>query len=172
MYGDGVESVLHEVRSAYPVAPHHLILEFETGEYRVIDMRPFMEGPVFEPLKDPAFFRQVRADPDARTVVWPNGADVCPDVLYARSVPLELPDGREADAACEGPREGGRPGATAEGPEDRVEAVVKDFLRDIEDCIRDFRDSVKAELRRFKRDFLLALAFQTATLLLMVWLIR
>jgi hypothetical protein len=91
-FSEGVESVLHEVRSAYPVTPHYLILEFETGEYRVIDLRPFLEGPVFEPLKDPAFFRQVKADPDAGTVVWPNGADLCPDVLYAKSVPLKLPE--------------------------------------------------------------------------------
>lgn len=89
---EGVESILHEVRSAYPVAPHHLILEFETGEYRVINLQPLLEGPIFEPLGDPAFFRQVRVDPCAGTVVWPNGADLCPDVLYAKSVPLKLPE--------------------------------------------------------------------------------
>ncbi|WP_027719153.1 DUF2442 domain-containing protein [Desulfovirgula thermocuniculi] len=89
---DGVGSVLHEVRSAYPVAPYYLILEFENGEYRVANLLPFLKGPIFEPLKDPAFFRQVKADPDTRTVVWPNGADICPDVLYANSVPLKLPE--------------------------------------------------------------------------------
>ncbi|KYH32038.1 DUF2442 domain-containing protein [Neomoorella mulderi] len=91
MPGESIESMGHEVRSAYPVGNHHLILEFETGEYRVVDIRPFIKGPVFEPLKDPAFFRQVKADPESRTVAWPNGADICPDVLYAESVPLELP---------------------------------------------------------------------------------
>lgn len=92
MFSASIESTGHEVRSAYPVGSHHLILEFETGEYRVIDIRPFLEGPVFEPLKAPSFFRQVRVDPDAGTVVWPNGADICPDVPYAKSVPLELPE--------------------------------------------------------------------------------
>ncbi|WP_242647915.1 DUF2442 domain-containing protein [Candidatus Desulforudis audaxviator] len=43
-------------------------------------------------MKDPAFFRQVKVDPGAGTVVWPNGADLDPDVLYARSVPLKLPE--------------------------------------------------------------------------------
>lgn len=96
MHRNRVEPALHEVRSAYPVGSHHLILEFETGEYRVVDIRPFLKGPVFEPLKDPVFFRQVKADPDVRTVVWPNGADICPDVLYAKSVPLKLPEESEA----------------------------------------------------------------------------
>ncbi|HHW41336.1 MAG TPA: DUF2442 domain-containing protein [Syntrophomonadaceae bacterium] len=91
-FSEGVESILHEVRSVYPVAPYYLILEFETGEYRAVNLRPFLEGPMFEPLKDPAFFRQVKADPEAGTVVWPNGADICPDVLYAKSVPLKLPE--------------------------------------------------------------------------------
>ena len=92
-FSEGVESVLHEVRSVYPVAPYYLIVEFESGEYRVVNCQPFLEGPMFEPLKDPAFFRQVKADPEAGTVVWPNGADICPDVLYAKSVPLKLPEG-------------------------------------------------------------------------------
>ena len=91
-FSEGIESVLHEVRSVYPVAPYYLILEFDSGEYRVINFEFFLEGPMFEPLKDPAFFRQVKADPEAGTVVWPNGADMCPDVLYAKSVPLKLPE--------------------------------------------------------------------------------
>jgi len=36
----------------------------------------------FIPLKDPDFFSQVRVDPEAGTVVWPNGVDLDPDVLY------------------------------------------------------------------------------------------
>jgi hypothetical protein len=37
---------------------------------------------VFEPLNDPSFFRQVTVNPDVGTIVWPNGADLCPDTLY------------------------------------------------------------------------------------------
>lgn len=39
--------------------------------------------PVFEPLRqDPELFRQVRVDQELGTVVWPNGADLDPDVLH------------------------------------------------------------------------------------------
>src|SRR6516225_7943549 len=39
-----------------------------------------MMGPVFEGIRsDPKLFAQVRAEDG--TVVWPNGADLCPDVL-------------------------------------------------------------------------------------------
>lgn len=47
---------------------------------------------VFEPLRDPAFFSQVRVDPEAGTIVWPNGADLDPLVLHSRvtGVPITL----------------------------------------------------------------------------------
>ena len=38
-------------------------------------------GPMDAPLQDPAYFAQARVDPELETVVWPNGYDICPDVL-------------------------------------------------------------------------------------------
>lgn len=65
-----------------------LVLTFEGGEEREIDVAstiPF-DG-VFGALKDETFFRQVRVEPDVGTIVWPNGADICPDALYEESAP-------------------------------------------------------------------------------------
>lgn len=39
-------------------------------------------GPMFEPLANPEVFNQVRVDPELKTVVWPNGADLAPEFLY------------------------------------------------------------------------------------------
>jgi len=44
------------------------------------DVSHLLVGPVFDLIrKEPVLFAQVRAE--AGTVVWPNGADLCPDVL-------------------------------------------------------------------------------------------
>lgn len=61
-------------------------LRFEDGSTSIIDLRPFLRGPIFEPLvRDEQLFRKVAVDPDLGTIVWPNGADMDPDVLYELS---------------------------------------------------------------------------------------
>lgn len=39
-------------------------------------------GSMFAPLRDPDVFRQVAVDNELGTIVWPNGADMDPDVLH------------------------------------------------------------------------------------------
>lgn len=71
------------IRAVEVVEDHVLRLTFTDGSLRDVDVGPLLRGPVFEPIRrDPAEFRKVRVDPECGTVVWPNGADICPDVLY------------------------------------------------------------------------------------------
>lgn len=64
------------------VGPTKLQLSFNDGEERVVDTGPLLQGPVFEPLRDPSYFAQMRLDPVCGTVVWPNGADFAPEALH------------------------------------------------------------------------------------------
>jgi hypothetical protein len=45
-----------------------------------------LAGPVFEPLRDPAYFAKVQLDPVCGTVVWPNGAYLAPEAMHALEV--------------------------------------------------------------------------------------
>jgi hypothetical protein len=61
---------------------HSLRLTFNDGVIKQVDLRPLLDGPIFEPLRDPAYFALVTLDPMCGTVVWPNGADLAPEALY------------------------------------------------------------------------------------------
>jgi hypothetical protein len=54
---------------------------FNDGTENTIDFAPWLDGPMFEALKAPDFF--ARYFIDGGTVVWPNGADIAPETLYA-----------------------------------------------------------------------------------------
>ena len=67
------------ITACHVVADHELELHFADGFAGKLVLRDALWGPVFDPLNDPALFRQARVEDD--TVRWPNGADFCPDVL-------------------------------------------------------------------------------------------
>jgi hypothetical protein len=77
--------MLKDVVAATALRDYRLHLRFEDGVEGVVDLASYLsfQG-VFEPLRDPAYFAQVRVDADLGTVAWPNGADLDPDVLYGR----------------------------------------------------------------------------------------
>lgn len=71
---------------ATPLDGYVVRVRFEDGTGGDVDLAYLLEyGGVFEPLGDPAYFRELRADPEAGTIVWPNEADIAPETLYARA---------------------------------------------------------------------------------------
>ena len=88
--------MLPNVVSVTLTGPHRFRIRFDDGVEGELDVKetvPFVG--VFAPLADPGFFAQVRVDPEAGTVVWPNGADLDPLVLHSRvtgrPIALDLP---------------------------------------------------------------------------------
>lgn len=66
--------------------PFWLRLTLTDGEVVERDVQPLLRGPLFDPLiQDPARFAEARAE--YGTVVWPNGADLCPDMLIWGGAP-------------------------------------------------------------------------------------
>jgi len=67
------------------IGDYRLELGFTDGLRKEVDFRERIvgRGGVFRPLAEVEFFKQVQLDPEAGTIVWPNGVDLCPDVLYS-----------------------------------------------------------------------------------------
>ena len=73
---------MHYVVDASYVAGHKIKVRFENDEVKLVDLGPHLDGPVFQPLKDPAYFKSFTLNRDIDTVAWPNDADFSPDFLY------------------------------------------------------------------------------------------
>jgi Protein of unknown function (DUF2442) len=71
---------------AKPLEGYAVHVRFDDGTNADVDLAYLLEyGGVFESLRDLEFFRQLRADPEAGTIVWPNNADIAPETLYAHA---------------------------------------------------------------------------------------
>jgi hypothetical protein len=79
---------MHFVKTVSYVSGYKLLLIFEDHSERLIDLERELDGEVFEPLKNIAYFKTVRVDPDIDTIVWDNGADMAPEFLYEKSAPV------------------------------------------------------------------------------------
>jgi hypothetical protein len=71
---------------AEPLGGYAVRLRFADGTSGEVDLSYLLAyGGVFEPLRDRDYFRQLRVDPEAGTIVWPNDADIAPETLYAHA---------------------------------------------------------------------------------------
>ena len=73
---------MHWVTDMRYIEAYKLKLRFENKEYKLVDLQSYLDGKIFKPLKDIAYFKTVTLNKDIDTIVWPNNADFSPDFLY------------------------------------------------------------------------------------------
>ncbi|MGI8495471.1 MAG: DUF2442 domain-containing protein [Pyrinomonadaceae bacterium] len=74
---------LVRIQSVKPLENFVVLVKFTDGTKREINLEPFLRGKVFESLRNnPEAFRAMKVDERMGTIVWKNGADIDPDVLY------------------------------------------------------------------------------------------
>jgi Protein of unknown function (DUF2442) len=75
--------MLHDVVEARVVGGHRVFLRFDDGVAGEVDLaRLITFDGVFAPLRAADRFAEVRVNPEAGTIEWPNGADIAPETLY------------------------------------------------------------------------------------------
>jgi len=80
---------MNRVTEAEYIKDYKILVTFDNGVKKVVDMEEHLWGEMFEPLKDKNLFKQFRVNKDIHTIVWPNGADFSPDSLYEIGVPYK-----------------------------------------------------------------------------------
>jgi hypothetical protein len=73
-------TVLPRVTAAEARSGFRIRVTFGDGTAGTVDFRRWLHGPVFEPLKDPKYFRTFFLD--GQSIEWPNGASIAPETLY------------------------------------------------------------------------------------------
>jgi hypothetical protein len=76
-------SFLPSVTRAEHRGGYAIHVTFNDGVNAVVDFARWLNGPVFEPVRDPAYFPRFFIE--GGTVTWPNGADIAPETLYEQA---------------------------------------------------------------------------------------
>ncbi len=74
-------------KTVTPLPDFMLRIQFDNGEVKIFDVKPYIKGNWYSELSDPAYFGSVFAN--GYSVEWANGQDLCPDELYFDSVACE-----------------------------------------------------------------------------------
>jgi hypothetical protein len=68
---------------AQVISDHQVLVRFDNDEEKVFDVEPYLSYPVYQSLKEAAFFKRVECA--YGTLVWPLDIDFCPDTVYLES---------------------------------------------------------------------------------------
>ena len=78
-----------KVTGVRPLDNLMLWVRFNNGEARLFDCASVVSSPVFEPLRDPAVFKNVYID--YGVPVWNDGdIDLAPDYIYENSIAAQM----------------------------------------------------------------------------------
>ncbi|WP_318661957.1 DUF2442 domain-containing protein [Treponema sp.] len=72
------------VTKVFPEDNYLLFLEFNNGEKKEFDVKPYIKGNWFGKLNDFNYFKLVKIN--GFNIEWPDGQDICPDDLYYNAV--------------------------------------------------------------------------------------
>ena len=75
---------MRKIINVYPLENYELLVEFENGEKRIKDMKPYLNKGVFSKLKNKEFFKTVKISFD--TISWGDKIDMCADSIYESSI--------------------------------------------------------------------------------------
>ncbi|NFN86993.1 DUF2442 domain-containing protein [Clostridium sporogenes] len=73
------------VKDVKALEGYKLLLTFENGEVRLLDMKPYLNKGILKGVRDTSMFKSAKVSFD--TVKWENKADIDPETLYEDSVP-------------------------------------------------------------------------------------
>lgn len=75
---------MKKVISVKPLKDYMLLIEFDSNEIRLFDVKPYLDFGIFIELKNENYFNNVRTSLDS--IAWKNGQDFSPETLYLKGI--------------------------------------------------------------------------------------
>ena len=69
-----------EVSKANYLSDYRIVLTFNNGVTKIVDLKNELNGKIFAPLRQLDYFKNFSLP--YNTIEWPNGADYAPEYLY------------------------------------------------------------------------------------------
>lgn len=76
-----------KVKHIKPFDNFTMEIEFLNGEIKLFDFKPYLQFPIYNPLKNITFFKQAHVEQGI--VIWGDDIDFCPDRLYLEAKTAE-----------------------------------------------------------------------------------
>ena len=73
--------------NVFALDDYRILAEFDTGERKIMDVKPYINGDWYGKLADSSYFKTVWTN--GYTVEWKDGQVFCPDELYCCSTPIQ-----------------------------------------------------------------------------------
>ena len=78
---------LIEVVDATYIDEFRLLIQFDNGEKKIVDLKDELDGEIFQLLKDKNYFKKFSVNKELGIIQWPNEADMAPERLYKIGIP-------------------------------------------------------------------------------------
>ncbi|NUM46035.1 MAG: DUF2442 domain-containing protein [Anaerolineales bacterium] len=72
-----------------PLKNYRLLVSFRNGVQKIYDCSDLLEKPVFQPLKDKAFFKAVRVDQGGYGIRWSDEVNLAEAELWVNGVEVK-----------------------------------------------------------------------------------
>ena len=94
------------VKEVEYIKDYQLKLTFSDKTVKIVDLEKMIKKSrgIFSPLQDLNYFKKVSLDDCHVSICWPNGADICPDVLYAMGKEIKTQSKSKTNTISQQPR--------------------------------------------------------------------
>ena len=73
-----------DIIDATYLCDYRIWTKFEDGTEGIIDFKDYLDGEIYEPLKDPMLFKSFIIHPELKVLAWANGTDFAPEFVYSK----------------------------------------------------------------------------------------